>query len=209
MTDQIIRLCEATTASNTSKDNGANRNIVVHALLRPVLWLMCRHHVYECHIAHVMKVLLGPTKGPSKGLYVKLSELWPRIHEEVNKLERIVKFIWNQAAFRPGTLLHQLELETKEFCTTALHSDTFQRGDSKYLCELLAFFLAADLAKFSFRQPGSHHDAGFMADCLYLLVLQMKQNYHPSKSETVTAYTLNMLKSATNYIVSFNGLFFL
>ena len=85
-------MCADTTASNTGKDNGAIRNIVVHALERPVLWLMCRHHSYERHIAHVMKVLLGPTKGPSKGLYVKLRELWPRIHEEVNKLERIVKF---------------------------------------------------------------------------------------------------------------------
>jgi hypothetical protein len=48
-----------------------------------------------------------------------------------------------------------------------------------------------------------------MADCLYLLVLQMTQNYHPSDSETATADTLNMLKSSTNYIVFFHGLFFL
>jgi hypothetical protein len=180
MTDQIIGLCADTTASNTGKDNGAIRNIFVHALERPVLWLMCRHRIYKCHITHVMKVLLGPTKGPSKGPCVKLRELWPRSHEEVNKLERIVKFNWHQAAFRPGTLLHRLALKTEEFCTTALHRDTFQRGDYKYLCELLALFLGADLPKFSFKQPGAHHDARFMADCLFLLVLQMKQNTVPS-----------------------------
>jgi hypothetical protein len=209
MSDQIIGLCADTTSSNTGKEKGAIRNIVVHALERPILWLMCRHHIDERHVAHVMKVLLGPTKGPSKGLYVKLRELWPHIFQDVKKLERIVKFNWSQDAFRSGTLLHQLALETKEFCSTALKRETFQRGDYKYLCELLAFFLGADIPNFSFKQPGAHHDARFMADSLYLLVLQMTQKYHPSDSETVNAETLKMLQAATNYIVFFHGLFFL
>jgi hypothetical protein len=156
-----------------------------------------------------MRVLLGPTKSPCKGLYVKLKELWPKIYQEVNRLEKVVKFNWSQDAFRPGTLLHQLVLETKEFCTTTLHRETFQRGDYKYLCELFAFFLGAELTSFSFKQPGAHHDARFMADCLYLLVIQMTHKYHTTESDTVKTDTLQMLLATTNHIVFLHGLFFL
>jgi len=209
LSDQIIGVCTDTTSSNTGKEKGAIRNIVVHALERPVLWLMCRHHIYERHVAHVMRIILGPTKGPSKGLYTQLKAIWPEIHQEVNKLEKVVKFNWSQDVFRPGTVLHQLAMQTKEFCTTALKRDIFARGDYKYLCELLAYFLGADIPNFSFKQPGAHHDARFMADCLYLLVLQMTQKYHPADSETVREDTLKKLVDATNYIVFFHGIFFL
>ena len=209
MSDQIFGLCSDTTSSNTGKNKGAVSIIIPYALKRPVLWLMCRHHIYERHVAHVMKEIFGPTSSPSKKLYVILQKLWPQIYEDVNKLERIVKFDWSQDAFRPGSLLFKLALDTKEFCITALHKNTFQRGDYKYLCELMAFFLGAELSNFSFKQPGAHHEARFMADCIYLLVIQMTQKYHPADSETVGKNTINHLKVATNYIVFFHGLVFL
>lgn len=66
MSDQIIGFCVDTTYSNTGKKRmGPMRNIVVRALQRPVLWLTCRHNIYERNIPHAMKVLLDPTKGPS------------------------------------------------------------------------------------------------------------------------------------------------
>jgi hypothetical protein len=201
MSEQIIGVCTDTASSNTGKQQGAINNLVVHAFEKPVLWLMCRHHIYERHVAHVMRVIFGATKGPSKTLYIKLQQLWPQIYLEVNKLENIVKFRWSQDAFRPGTLLHQLAEETKDFCITALKRNIFQRGDYRYLCELLAFFLGADIPDFSFKQPGAHHDARFMADCLYLLVLQMTQKYFPVESELVCVDTLKKLETATSYIV--------
>ena len=167
MSDQIIGLCSDATSSNTGKNKGAVSIIISYALKRPVLWLMCRHHIYERHMAHVMKEIFGPTSSPSKKLYVILQKLWPQIYEDVNKFERIVKFDWSQDAFRPGSLLFKLALDTKEFCITALYKNTFQRGDYKYLCELMAFFLGAELSNFSFKQPGAHHEARFMADCIY------------------------------------------
>ena len=127
-----------------------------------------------------MKVIFGPTKGPNRRL--TLRKLWLQFYKEVNKLKRTVKFNWPQDAFRPSKLLYQLAVDTKEF--TAPHKNTFQRGDYKYLCELLAFFLGAESPKFLIKQPGAHYDARFMADSLYSLVLQMTQKYHPVDSET-------------------------
>jgi hypothetical protein len=97
-----------------------------------------------------MKEIFGPTNGPSRKLYVTLQKIWPQIYKDVNKLERIVKFDWTQDAFRPDSLLYKLASDTKEFCITALRESTFQRGDYRYLCELLAFFLGAELPNFSF-----------------------------------------------------------
>jgi hypothetical protein len=58
-----------------------------------------------------MLIIFGATKGPCKTLYIKLQQLWPQIYLEVNKLENIVKFRFSLDAFRPGTMLHQLEVE--------------------------------------------------------------------------------------------------
>jgi hypothetical protein len=48
-----------------------------------------------------------------------------------------------------------------------------------------------------------------MADCIYLLVIQMTQMYYAVDSESGNISTLSNLKAATNYIVFFHGFFFL
>ena len=66
---------------------------------------------------------------------------------------------------------NQLCNETAQFCKTALLQGIFQRGDYKYLTKLTAIYLGVEVEKFKFLQPGANHEARFMADCLYLLVL--------------------------------------
>ncbi|XP_047140548.1 uncharacterized protein LOC124815791 [Hydra vulgaris] len=209
MSDQIIGLCSDTTSSNTGRKKGAISIIISYALGRPVLWLMCRHHIYEKHVAHVIKKIFGQTNSPSRKLYVTFQKIWPQIYESVNKLERIVKFNWTQDAFRHDSLLYKLASNTKEFCTTALGESIFQRGDYRYLCGLLVFFLGAQLPNFSFKQPGAYREARFMANCIYLLVIQMTQMYYLVDSESGNITMLSNLKAATNYIVFFHGFFFL
>jgi hypothetical protein len=80
---------------------------------------------------------------------------------------------------------------------TAAHTGT----GTDYLCELLSFFLGADIPDFSFKQPGAHHEARVVADCLYLLVLQITQKYFPADSELVSVDTLKKIETATSYIV--------
>ena len=70
---------------------------------------------------------------------------------------------------------------------------------------MTAIYLGVEVEKFKFLQPGANHEARFMADCLYLLVLQMNRAHvpgiDPSVWETVSA--------ATDYIVFFHTMFFL
>ena len=174
--DQIIGFCCDTTSSNTGKYAGVCASLST-SLSNLQLYFMCRHHIYEVHISHILKPVLGATRGPAKGLYSNLHNVWPSLTENVNSLKNIVKFSWESPHIIPGSLLYNLAIEDKEFCITALNRNTFPRGDYRYLCELVAFFLGAD-RDFRFRQPGAFHEARFLADCNYLLILYMTQNYH-------------------------------
>ena len=62
----------------------------------PKLYLLCRHHIYEVHIAHIMKPIFGPPKAPSKKWYTSLHNIWPKISQEVNILENIVFSLGNR-----------------------------------------------------------------------------------------------------------------
>ena len=128
-----------------------------------------------------------------------------KIEKDVNTLANIEKFDWNKPDFAFGTLFYNLANETMEFCTTALKANTFDRGDYKYLCQLVAFYLGADLLNIRFLQPGAHHEARFMADPLYLLAMQMTKNYN----KQLSINEIKMIQDATDYIVIFHCLFFL
>ncbi|XP_065662489.1 uncharacterized protein LOC136085087 [Hydra vulgaris] len=141
LTDQIIAFCADKTCSNTGKHNGAIRNIAVCSLPCPILWLMCRHHIMDQHVHDVMMELQGETKGPSQSLCKKHQDLWSKIEKGVNTLANIEKFDWNRTEFALGTLFYNLANETMEFCMTALKTNIFDRGDYKYLCQLVAFYL--------------------------------------------------------------------
>lgn len=201
--EQVIGFCCDTTASNTGKYSGACANLST-SFASPQLYFMCRHHIYEVHISHILKPVFGETRGPCKTWYKNLHVIWPTIAEEVNSLENIVKFPWKSRFLIKGSLLHSLAVEAKEFFSTALIRDTFHRRDYTYLCQLVAFFLGAEV-DFRFRQPGAFHEARFLADCNYILVLYMTQNYHQILDEE----NLMNIQVATIYIACFHAKMFI
>lgn len=66
-------------------------------------------------------------------------------------------------------------------------------------------YLGGEVTNFQFLQPGAHHQARFMADCLYLLTMQMTRNMNPNLCNS----SLKMLSQATDYIVYFHAQYFL
>ena len=74
--DQIFAACCDTTACNTGIHSGAF--VILSSILNtPLLWFLCRRHMLEIHISHFMEALTEEkTKGPRKGLYVKLRKNW-------------------------------------------------------------------------------------------------------------------------------------
>src|SRR6218665_3351151 len=70
-------------SSNTGVHNGAVQ-ILSTTLNAHMLWLMCRHHIYEVHISHFMKALTGQkTKRPRGQLYVRLQKVWPDVAKSI------------------------------------------------------------------------------------------------------------------------------
>ena len=54
-----VGACFDTTASNTSRFSGA-RVLIESLLERPILWLACRHHIFEVLPADVFSICMGP-----------------------------------------------------------------------------------------------------------------------------------------------------
>lgn len=159
--DQIFAVCCDTTSSNTGAFSGAI--VILSSILKiPLLWFLCRRHMLEVHISHFMEALTGEkTKGPRRGLYVKLQKVWPSVKEKVDKMEELIKFDWK--TLQVGSPLYEIAKEALQFGQRALTLGTFARGDYKKLCELFVFYLGGDVPGFHFHQPGACHEARYSA----------------------------------------------
>jgi hypothetical protein len=155
--DQIFAICCDTTSSNTGAFSGAI-TVLTQVLNAPLLWILCRHHIYEVHMTHFMEELTGEkTKGPRRTLYLRLQKAWPTIKSDVDKIDNILRFDWSK--LQVGSPLHTITLEALEFGKRALAVGTFARGDVKKLCQLFVFYLGGEVADFQFHQPGACHEA--------------------------------------------------
>ena len=54
--------------------------------------------------------------------------------------------------------------------------NTFDRGDYKYLYELAFLFFGEESMQLHCHQPRAHHEARFLVDCNYLLVIYKNQD---------------------------------
>ena len=154
--DQIFAVCCDTTASNTGIHSGAV--VILSSILNTLLlWFLCRRHMLEIHISHFMEALTGEkTKGPRKGLYVKLQKNWYSVKKEVDKMLDLVRFDWSQ--LQTGSPLYEIAMKALEF-GLALASKTFVRRFYRKLCELFVFYLGGEVPGFFFHQPGACHEA--------------------------------------------------
>ena len=67
--DHVYAFCTDTTATNTGRLEGTIM-ILTRILKKPLLWLMCQHHIYKLHITYVYKAITGViSKGPNNTLY--------------------------------------------------------------------------------------------------------------------------------------------
>ena len=157
--DQIYAVCCDTTASNTGQFAGAIA-LLTTILNVPLLWFLCRRHKLEVHISRFMEALTGEkTKGPRRGLYVKLQKAWPSAKKELNKLEDLIRFDWSK--LQVGSPLYDIAREALEFGQRALVTGVFARGDYRKLCEMYVFYLGGDVPGFHFHQPGACHEARY------------------------------------------------
>ena len=101
--EQITGLVFDTTSSNTGAENGACK-LIEDYLAKAILWLACRHHIYELHIKHVVEAVTGTTKDPGVKLYRRLRAEWTSMainFSSLKKFDYTNSSSWLCTAHRP------------------------------------------------------------------------------------------------------------
>ncbi|KAG0714561.1 Retrovirus-related Pol polyprotein from type-1 retrotransposable element R2 [Chionoecetes opilio] len=160
--DRVGGLCFDTTASNT----GVHANcctLLEQKLGRPLLNLACRHHVMELILASAFKATFGDaTSGPDVQLFKRFQKKWPTLIKAnatiINDPRLADHDEWKRTT---------LEALAKAAATT--------RDDYKELVELTAKAIKGEVPT-TFRKPGAHHYARWMAKAIYTLKMTMFKN---------------------------------
>ena len=77
----IVGACFDTTASNTGHYSGACV-LLENLLERPLLWLACRHHIFEVLLSDVFTACMGPSSDPDILLFKHFRSTWPKLHHQ-------------------------------------------------------------------------------------------------------------------------------
>lgn len=86
VTDNVVALVFDTTASNTGIRNGC-AVLIEKEINRSLLWLACRHHVYEVHMKNIWQDLSGKTVGPDELLFKRFKSSWNSFSHDFDDLQ--------------------------------------------------------------------------------------------------------------------------
>jgi len=171
----IVALCCDTTSSNTGRLKGACI-LLEQRLGKELLYLMCRHHIYEIVLKSVFDVKFGPMSGPNIQLFKKFQDNWSKI---------------DTAIFNSGIedevvcqTLFNIQQRVVDFALA--HSNEHQfREDYRELLELSIIFLGGVPNRgISFRAPGASHHTRWMSKAIYCLKIYMfRKQFHMTKNQ--------------------------
>ena len=137
-------VCCDTTASKFGWKNGAAA-ILEEIIDKDLIYLACRHHVYEIILAAAFTAKIPGTSGPNVSIFLRFQSQWPEIDKN---------------SYKNG--LHGLESSLKEqipstiqFIKEYLNSE-LPRSDYKELLQLSLVFLGVT-ENIKFRPPGACH----------------------------------------------------
>ena len=77
--ENIQALVFDTTVSNTGRINGACTKLG-EIFERDLLYLPCRHHIYELELKNVFDTVMGTTSGPDVNIFNRFKASWPAIN---------------------------------------------------------------------------------------------------------------------------------
>jgi hypothetical protein len=163
--DDVIALVFDTTASNTGRVNGC-ASLFEESLQHSILWLACRHHIYELHFKHVAGVIRGKTTGPTETLFVRFQADWDTLDQSTVGLRL---FDWSEEDLDERLIEHAKNVLI--WASDCLLRKTFPREDYLELVELTVIYLGGSLPvrTFKLRKPGANHHARFMSKAIYYL----------------------------------------
>ena len=158
-----------TVADNTGRKSGACILLEREAGLA-LLYLACRHHVYEVHVKRVATVVLGKTTSPQEPLFKLMEDNWNDLTKDKDHsgidYSNLKLFDWLSVE---GSKLEDHAKTVLEFVESCLEKNVFPRSDYKELAQLIALWLGAEVENYKFVIPKACHRARFMAQSIYCL----------------------------------------
>lgn len=153
-----------TTASNLGIRNGAAA-LLEKLLERDLLYLPCRHHIFEIVLRYVFEAVFPNTVGPNVPLFIRFQKQW----EALNKLN----YKTGLDDPRNKNVLTTEKIESIKTFTTEVLTTKLPRDDYKEFLELTLVFIGVIPEKFRFRKPGACHHARWMAKAIYVLKMYL------------------------------------
>lgn len=160
--DRVVAACFDTTASNTGIWNGA-AVLLEQKLERSLMYLPCRHHVYELFLGAAFESKFGSTSGKNVQIFTRFQTQWKNLNKSNFKSLMDDEIASNR--------LQNHAQGITAFCMKQLERNIV-RDDYKELLELVVIFLGAKESP-TFRNPGPMHHARWMSKAIYSLKVYM------------------------------------
>lgn len=178
----VIGMCFDTTASNTGKWKGAC-TLVERAVGHDLLWLACRHHMFEVLLSDAFTQCFGSSTAPEIILFKKFREIWPKLCHEP-KVQEAPRIPVSDAV--------------KAFIVAQLDVD-HPRDDYRELISLSALLVGVDVGR-NIRKPGAVHRARWMAKAIYSMKMELLYDVNKA-TLCLTASELKGLQRFNRFIV--------
>lgn len=154
----VQALCCDTTASNLGRFQGACV-LLEQMIEKDLLYFPCQHHILEIILRSVFDQKLRKSSGPNVQIFNKFRDSWSKIDK--------TNFKCGIEDMQVKDLLGDSN-EVILFATETLNEE-HARDDYKEFLQLALIFLGVTSQNFSFRMPGAHHHARWMAKAIYCL----------------------------------------
>lgn len=181
LSDSIKAICCDTTPSNLGRLNGA-AVILEQFLEKNLLFLPCRHHIFELILRAVFEQKFPSTTGPNVPLFKRFQDAWSNLDQNDYNTG-----IENQDL---REILHDHIDDIDIFVQNKLESNQ-PRDDYKEFLLLVQIFIGKiPRGGIKFRKPGAFHHARWMSKAIYVLKmflfrkqLKLKSKVEKSLSE--------------------------
>lgn len=174
--ENVKALCCDTTASNTGRLSGACVLIEQH-LEKDLLYLPCRHHIYEIVLRAVFEVKIPEaSNSPEVTSLKKFQKKWNTINPNKITPGMEDQYVEN--------MLEDVKSDVLYFCYNCLDHQQI-RGDYKELVELVVLFLNGEKCdNIKIHPPGAAHHARWMARAIYAIKMYLfRKQYMMTETE--------------------------
>lgn len=156
--NRIVALAFDTTASNTGRIKGAAK-LLEEKLGKKLLYLACRHHVFELLAKAAWESLFGATQSPETKLFVEFKESWKNLKKDITLSPIMIS--------STCSWLQQKKIDAVKVLTT-VNKKAIYRDDYKECISNALILLGAKAGKGTqVIKPGAVSEARWMAKILY------------------------------------------